>query len=1631
MEGSGLTSEETMTILRHIHETPILEHVIDGLNFFIDCVTSRHSSVITTLTGVLESIVVLAQKEDSQVRALVVKLSCQLYSLCSSPTTNKKKSQKSDRIEDAILLLTSLARGTVVDVDVFDFIAEQCLCSKHTGKDLDLRMFCDNIETLLRVTFELLSFAPLSTRVSVLSTLMPVMVHNANNREVLSSSYGWRHWLFMCLKPVPIEDQSPSSADNLEILNELVIDILRLVVEAKIEMKGGWNVLSEILSFVRISGCYQVVEPHAFTTRILTRLFQTLAPRVRTHVDKFSASDPFWGNMVQIAIIVEEFVIGRRYEEPDAEYLQLFEQMEGNSVSRYNSSTSATPGPPSTPVMESPPHDFVDVQEVVSREGLGDEEGGDEIGEDGVRLSRPVSGTGQLVTHTDDLAVDGEQDVVVISSFLELMDPLFVKSTISKPCLDYLQGPVVDHGSLILLFVRLLIFSVGLPHQSELIVTNISRVKELLLSTDRIIDFDSNYSRPDPTESPRATSKALQEQLAEAYTLLYISNFLFTVLLEDIAQHTHAGSAFHNELLRWRRNSSKKLLSPTELSTTPARSRVEPLPEDPKEANDEKKTETEPDAVATPPSVDLPPTPPPRRSPWPVTRPVLTASPSPMHIAVATMLREILRRKRNLLLPFLVDPAGVRVLELPIQSITTTAPILEFILDMWSAEWRAVWGGPLVQDGVAKGAKDEERILKKMVLDRSKQLREYFISLTSSRRGESKRISNFLVVGEQKASEMVTTERLRREKKVLEDSIHEQTMAKQWRSIMKRMTDVRGPWHDPAEKSVWKIENCVSGTRARTKLSHDNNRHQWHHKIVRGKKTWTGSGRMSTISAADRIEDLEEPVSDQVRELNRVLVNSGSLNSINLEPLAEKTSPDVTTEDSGPILREQLDGASFPCQWLRHNHVVYGFLTFDSTNTFLVFRPDLTSLRNTRTATCGIFETDPLKSRSKYRQWNLSAVIDIHRRLHLLRRSALELTFNDDSSAFFNFSELDCRRVWRILTAGSQLQTLLQFDTYTPWRAFRKSGITQKWVDGEMSNFEYLMAINKYAGRTFADLTQYPVFPWVITEYEGQDIDLSDPSVYRDLTKPIGALNPARLAKFKERMVAFEGGDIPTFLYGTHYSNMGSVLFFLLRLEPYTSMVLELQSGRFDAADRSFFSVAQAWNSCMNSSTDVRELIPEFFCLPEMFSNVNGIDIGPLQNEEHSVDDVILPPWAHNSPERFVRIQRQALESEFVSRNLHHWIDLIFGCKQRGEEAKKADNLFYYLTYEGAVNLETLTDDVTRAAVESQIANFGQTPSQLFLEPHPQRQKLVPKGALDWKSLKFLRTFRPVKAATSVEQPVSVAAADEKDALVCVCVHQGHVTLVSRDLQVRVIPMTMASLEKSETSDGSWTEASLLGEDVTNECLDAHVPTSALHTHTAQSVVAFQSDLGTSIFASGFCDKSILLWSPRAERISLRGCKGLVTALAWCDSKNVLAAGNADATVAVWKMSRPSGAPQLLCTLCGHESAITSVAINGDMDVCVSGSKDGMVLVHSIRKAKLLHSLAIPLPGSIVAVAVSKTGHIVVCLEYSIHLFSINATFLASVTSAGSVGGVWCVGDGRYAYVAEGRKLVVVDLHNK
>ncbi|VDM32335.1 unnamed protein product [Hydatigera taeniaeformis] len=252
--------------------------------------------------------------------------------------------------------------------------------------------------------------------------------------------------------------------------------------------------------------------------------------------------------------------------------------------------------------------------------------------------------------------------------------------------------------------------------------------------------------------------------------------------------------------------------------------------------------------------------------------------------------------------------------------------------------------------------------------------------------------------------------------------------------------------------------------------------------------------------------------------------------------------------------------------------------------------------------------------------------------------------------------------------------------------------------------------------------------PWILADYTSKQLNFDEPATFRDLSRPIGIVNPDNIATVREKYESFEdpSGAISKFHYGTHYSSAAGVMHYLVRTEPFTSLHIHLQGQRFDVADRQFNSIPMAWSLIMSSPYDNRELIPEFFHFPDFLRNDNDFDLGRLQVSGKKVDDVELPPWA-STPEEFIRIHRGALESDYVSANLHKWIDLIFGYKQRGKAAENALNVYYYLTYEGAVDLDDVTDPIEHASIEGMIKNFGQTPCQLLKVSSPQMNKIFPE----------------------------------------------------------------------------------------------------------------------------------------------------------------------------------------------------------------------------------------------------------------------------------------------------------------
>lgn len=261
------------------------------------------------------------------------------------------------------------------------------------------------------------------------------------------------------------------------------------------------------------------------------------------------------------------------------------------------------------------------------------------------------------------------------------------------------------------------------------------------------------------------------------------------------------------------------------------------------------------------------------------------------------------------------------------------------------------------------------------------------------------------------------------------------------------------------------------------------------------------------------------------------------------------------------------------------------------------------------------------------------------------------------------------------------------------------------WIHGRVSNFHYLMELNRLAGRRQGDPNYHPVLPWVV-----------------DFTVPFGKFRDLRRSKFRlnkgDKQLEFTyemtkqalaaaagnvvgGGGVSGDLSGSvvsgaagqsdhlhvphHISDVLSDITYYVykaRQTPKSVLCSHVRSQWEPNEYPASMERMQSWTP--------DECIPEFYTDPSIFRSIHP-----------DMPDLDVPSWC-KSYEDFIEVHRRLLESREVSLHLHHWIDLTFGHKLSGKEAVKAKNVCLHLV-DNHTNLTT----------------YGVV--QLFDQPHPPR----------------------------------------------------------------------------------------------------------------------------------------------------------------------------------------------------------------------------------------------------------------------------------------------------------------------
>ncbi|EGW00901.1 Lysosomal-trafficking regulator [Cricetulus griseus] len=502
--------------------------------------------------------------------------------------------------------------------------------------------------------------------------------------------------------------------------------------------------------------------------------------------------------------------------------------------------------------------------------------------------------------------------------------------------------------------------------------------------------------------------------------------------------------------------------------------------------------------------------------------------------------------------------------------------------------------------------------------------------------------------------------------------------------------------------------------------------------------------------------------------------------------------------------------------------------------------------------------------------WTYEEIKEVHRRWWQLRDNAVEIFLTNGRTLLLAFDNTKVRDdvYQNILT--NNLPNLLEYGNIT--------ALTNLWYTGQITNFEYLTHLNKHAGRSFNDLMQYPVFPFILSDYVNETLDLNDPSIYRQYLEE------------EYRKGAREDDPMPPvqpYHYGSHYSNSGTVLHFLVRMPPFTKMFLAYQ----------------------------------------------GFDFGVRQNGER-VNHVNLPPWARNDPRLFILIHRQALESDHVSQNICHWIDLVFGYKQKGKASVQAINVFHPATYFG-MDVSAVEDPVQRRALETMIKTYGQTPRQLFHTAHASRPgaKLNIEGELPAAvgllvQFAFRETREPIKEITYPPHGERFGSLQALPTRAICGLSRNFCLLMTYSKEQGVRSMNNTDIQWSAILSWGYADNILRLKSKQSEPPINFIQSSQQHQVTSCAWVPDSCQLFTGSKCGVITAYTNRLTSSTPSEIEMESQMHLyghteeITSLCVCKPYSVMISVSRDGTCIVWDLNR-------LCyvqSLAGHKSPVTAVS---------------------------------------------------------------------------------------------------------
>lgn len=217
-----------------------------------------------------------------------------------------------------------------------------------------------------------------------------------------------------------------------------------------------------------------------------------------------------------------------------------------------------------------------------------------------------------------------------------------------------------------------------------------------------------------------------------------------------------------------------------------------------------------------------------------------------------------------------------------------------------------------------------------------------------------------------------------------------------------------------------------------------------------------------------------------------------------------------------------------------------------------------------------------------------SSLRSILTRNRIQQPTALEFFTTEGPSYLLDFTPIMASQVLKVLQ-HIRMKNLVEKEDSDFKKFISQNQLVSKWAKGEITNFDFLLKLNIYTGRSFHDPQNSIIFPWIVLSK----------NKWRDLAQPITLQNPNRLQHFKELI------DMQGYMFGTSPSNPMLLTYYFVRIEPYTTLHLKIHDGHYDAPERMFKNIHTFFSTLLNGD-EWKEATPEFYSFPEMFLDLHS-----------------------------------------------------------------------------------------------------------------------------------------------------------------------------------------------------------------------------------------------------------------------------------------------------------------------------------------------------------------------------------------------------------------------------------------